>query len=194
MGVVNGGNLHQSIHEVAVAAKPAAIPVKLEIDVSHLNIGQAVHVSDLQAASGRAGAAGPEDRSGLGGRAAGREGRGGPPRPPRPRARAAPAEGAAAAGRRRPPPLPAAGGKAAPAGKDDKKEVSRRPRCGWWSVWATRAPEYARSRHNLGFMVVDELRRTGGPSADWRSKLGAEIAEITPGLRAGPAVQAAWSS
>ena len=52
VGVVNGGNLHQSIHQVAVAAKPAAIPVKVEIDVSHLNIGQAVHVSDLKLPAG----------------------------------------------------------------------------------------------------------------------------------------------
>ena len=34
VGVTNGGNLHQSLHVVPVAAKPAAIPSKLEVDVS----------------------------------------------------------------------------------------------------------------------------------------------------------------
>ena len=32
-------------------------------------------------------------------------------------------------------------------------------------------PEYARSRHNLGFMVVDELADRAGSSSDWRPKL-----------------------
>ena len=103
VGVVNGGNLHQSIHEVPIAAKPAAIPVKVEIDVSRLNIGDGGPRQRPEAARGRAGAAGPEDRPGLGGRAAGREGRGGSRSPP-------PAEGAAAPGPRapllRPPGLP----------------------------------------------------------------------------------------
>lgn len=52
VGVVNGGQLHQSVHSVLVAAKPAAIPVKIEIDVAGLNIGQAVHVSDLKLGEG----------------------------------------------------------------------------------------------------------------------------------------------
>jgi large subunit ribosomal protein L25 len=52
VGVVNGGQLHQSVHSVLVASKPAAIPVKIEIDVSALNIGQAVHVSDLKLGEG----------------------------------------------------------------------------------------------------------------------------------------------
>jgi large subunit ribosomal protein L25 len=52
VGVVNGGQLHQSVHSVLVAARPAAIPVKIEIDVSALNIGTAVHVSDLKLGEG----------------------------------------------------------------------------------------------------------------------------------------------
>jgi large subunit ribosomal protein L25 len=51
-GVVDGGNLHQSVHMVAIAAKPAAIPTKIELDVSGLAIGQALHVSDLKLAAG----------------------------------------------------------------------------------------------------------------------------------------------
>jgi large subunit ribosomal protein L25 len=52
VGVVNGGNLHQSMHSIPLAAKPAAIPAKLEIDVSGLNIGEALHASDLKLAAG----------------------------------------------------------------------------------------------------------------------------------------------
>jgi large subunit ribosomal protein L25 len=52
VGVVNGGQLHQSMHTLPIAAKPAAIPSKLQIDVSGLNIGEAVHASDLKLETG----------------------------------------------------------------------------------------------------------------------------------------------
>jgi len=52
IGVTNGGNLHQSMHMVPVAAKPAAIPTKLEVDVSALDIGDALHASDLKLGEG----------------------------------------------------------------------------------------------------------------------------------------------
>jgi len=52
VGVTNGGNLHQSMYMVPVAAKPAAIPTKLEVDVSALDIGDALHVSDLKLGDG----------------------------------------------------------------------------------------------------------------------------------------------
>jgi large subunit ribosomal protein L25 len=52
VGVTNGGNLHQSMHLVPIAAKPAAIPTKLEVDVSSLDIGDALHVSDLKLGEG----------------------------------------------------------------------------------------------------------------------------------------------
>src|SRR4029077_6934520 len=52
VGVTNGGNLHQSMHMVPIAAKPAQIPVKLEVDVSALDIGDALHVSDLKLGAG----------------------------------------------------------------------------------------------------------------------------------------------
>ena len=120
-GVVNGGNLHQSMHMVAVAAKPAAIPTKVEIDVSALNIGQAVHVSDLKLPQGVRALLDPktglasvvapradkveEAAAAAAAAAAPAEGA------------AAPAEGAAAGAAAAAP----AGGKAAPA-KDDKKK------------------------------------------------------------------------
>ena len=37
VGTTNGGQLHQSLHMVPVAAKPAVIPTKLEVDVSALD-------------------------------------------------------------------------------------------------------------------------------------------------------------
>jgi large subunit ribosomal protein L25 len=120
VGVVNGGNLHQSIHEVAVAAKPAAIPVSVEIDVSHLNIGTAVHVSDLKLPEGVRALLDP--KTGLASVVA--------PRAEKVEeaAAAVPAEGAAAPGAEGAAApaagaaAPAAGGKAAPAAKDDKKK------------------------------------------------------------------------
>lgn len=52
IGVVNGGNLHQSMHELPIAAKPDAIPARIEVDVTALDIGMALHVSDLQLPAG----------------------------------------------------------------------------------------------------------------------------------------------
>ncbi len=75
VGVTNGGNLHQSMHAILIAAKPAAIPTKLEVDVTPLDIGTALHVSDLKLATGvRALLDAGSDR--VGRRAEGREGRG----------------------------------------------------------------------------------------------------------------------
>jgi large subunit ribosomal protein L25 len=52
IGTTNGGNLHQSMHRVPIAAKPAAIPTKIEVDVTPLDIGDALHVSDLKLGDG----------------------------------------------------------------------------------------------------------------------------------------------
>ncbi len=52
VGTTNGGNLHQSLHVISIAAKPAAIPTKLEADVTALEIGDALHVSDLKLGEG----------------------------------------------------------------------------------------------------------------------------------------------
>lgn len=51
-GVVLGGALHQSVHELRIAAKPGAIPARVEVDVSALGVGDVIHVSDLQLAEG----------------------------------------------------------------------------------------------------------------------------------------------
>jgi large subunit ribosomal protein L25 len=51
-GVKLGGILHQVIHRLEIACTPDKIPVKLEIDVSHLNMGEAIHVSDLKLGEG----------------------------------------------------------------------------------------------------------------------------------------------
>lgn len=51
-GVVDGGNLHHNVHYLPIAAKPAAIPTKIELDVTKLKIGEALHVSDLKLGEG----------------------------------------------------------------------------------------------------------------------------------------------
>jgi large subunit ribosomal protein L25 len=48
IGTTNGGQLHQSMHVLSIAAKPAAIPTKIEVDVTALDMGDALHVSDLK--------------------------------------------------------------------------------------------------------------------------------------------------
>ena len=52
IGTTNGGQLHQSTHVVPIAAKPAAIPTKIEVDVTGLDMGDALHVSDLKLGAG----------------------------------------------------------------------------------------------------------------------------------------------
>lgn len=51
-GVKEGGYLAQSLYKVTVAATPANIPERIELDVSELGIGDSVTVADL-----------PEDKS-----------------------------------------------------------------------------------------------------------------------------------
>ena len=48
VGVTAGGNLHQSYRNLPITAKPADIPTKIEMDVSALEIGDALHASDLK--------------------------------------------------------------------------------------------------------------------------------------------------
>jgi large subunit ribosomal protein L25 len=51
-GVKLGGLLHQVIRVLAIACTPDRIPAKLEVDVSALNMGEALHVSDLKLGEG----------------------------------------------------------------------------------------------------------------------------------------------
>jgi large subunit ribosomal protein L25 len=98
-GVVDGGNLHHNVHSVPIAAKPGAIPAKIELDVRKLKIGEALHVSDLQLGAGMRALLDP--KAGLASVVA-------------PRAEKAEAETAAAA--------PAEGAAAAAPAGGDKKE------------------------------------------------------------------------
>jgi len=51
-GVKEGGILHQVIRQLQVAALPDKIPVKIEVDVTALNMGDALHVRDLTLGTG----------------------------------------------------------------------------------------------------------------------------------------------
>ncbi|MBK9037283.1 MAG: 50S ribosomal protein L25 [Myxococcales bacterium] len=46
-GVINGGLTHTVMRSLEVKCKPADIPVKLELDISPLDIGDVLHVSDI---------------------------------------------------------------------------------------------------------------------------------------------------
>ena len=47
-GQKEGGVLEQPLFEVSVTAKPADIPETIEVDISELNIGDAIHVEDIR--------------------------------------------------------------------------------------------------------------------------------------------------
>ncbi len=51
-GVVEGGILNQIRRELTVRCLPGNIPVEIEIDVSHLHVNEALHVSDVPAPEG----------------------------------------------------------------------------------------------------------------------------------------------
>ena len=51
-GLVSGGTLHVVRHELEIRCKPADIPEKVLVDVSGLDVGGVLHVSDLQLAAG----------------------------------------------------------------------------------------------------------------------------------------------
>src|SRR5262249_45426576 len=51
-GVKLGGILHQVIRNLEIACKPHLIPVKLEIDVTELGMGDSLHVRDLKLSEG----------------------------------------------------------------------------------------------------------------------------------------------
>ena len=47
-GVKDGGILQQTLHEVAVTARPKELPESIEIDVSHLQIGDSIYLKDIE--------------------------------------------------------------------------------------------------------------------------------------------------
>ena len=47
-GVKEGGILQQTLHEVAVTARPKELPESIEIDVSHLQIGDSIYLKDIE--------------------------------------------------------------------------------------------------------------------------------------------------
>lgn len=51
-GVKDGGTLHQVYRTLVVSCVPGKIPTNIELDVSALGIGQAVHVSDMKLPEG----------------------------------------------------------------------------------------------------------------------------------------------
>ncbi|HTA18566.1 MAG TPA: 50S ribosomal protein L25 [Polyangia bacterium] len=122
IGTTNGGQLHQSTHVIPIAAKPAAIPTKIEVDVSALDMGEALHVSDLKLGAGVRALLDPRDAiaSVVAPKAEKVE-----EAAAAPVEGAVPAEGAAAAAggdKAAAGAKPAAGAKAAPAAGGDKKE------------------------------------------------------------------------
>jgi large subunit ribosomal protein L25 len=57
----DGGSLDQSLHEIHISCLPGDIPEHLEVDVSALEIGHSLHVSDLVAPPGIEFLATPEE-------------------------------------------------------------------------------------------------------------------------------------
>ncbi len=51
-GTVMGGILEQNIHEIEVECLPADLPEQITIDVSKLNVGDLLHVADLEMPQG----------------------------------------------------------------------------------------------------------------------------------------------
>src|SRR5205085_6224174 len=51
-GVKEGGTLHQVYRTLIVSCVPGKIPTNIELDVSALGIGQAVHVTDMKLPEG----------------------------------------------------------------------------------------------------------------------------------------------
>ena len=120
VGVVNGGNLHQGMHAVPLAAKPDAIPTKLTLDVGALNIGEALHASDLKLDKGVRVLLDPKEALASVVMPRAEKVEEAAAAAPAEGAAAAPAEGAAAAGGAA-APAAAGGEKAAAGGKDEKK-------------------------------------------------------------------------
>jgi large subunit ribosomal protein L25 len=51
-GVKEGGLMHHGIHRLEIACRPHLIPAKIEVDISGLNMGDAIHVGELKLGEG----------------------------------------------------------------------------------------------------------------------------------------------
>ena len=51
-GIKEGGTLQQQLREVEVECLPNNMPEAIEVDISHLAVGEGIHVSDLPALTG----------------------------------------------------------------------------------------------------------------------------------------------
>jgi large subunit ribosomal protein L25 len=49
-GVKDGGVLQQPLHEISISTTPANIPGQIEVDVSHLQVGETVTIADIPTA------------------------------------------------------------------------------------------------------------------------------------------------
>jgi large subunit ribosomal protein L25 len=59
-GAIHGGQLNIARHEILIKAKPRAVPGRIVVDVSPLNIGDTIHVSDVSFPGGVTPAIPPE--------------------------------------------------------------------------------------------------------------------------------------
>jgi large subunit ribosomal protein L25 len=111
-GIIDGGLLHTVMRTIEVKCKPADIPVKLELDISVLGIGDVLHVSHIKLPNGVKAVTG--GREAVITMVA--------PEADKPEAAAvdAPAAAAAPVGKDGKPAPAAAGGKAAPAAAGGK--------------------------------------------------------------------------
>lgn len=48
IGVKEGGNLAQQLHKAEVECLPKDMPDSIEVDVTELNVGESIHISDLK--------------------------------------------------------------------------------------------------------------------------------------------------
>jgi large subunit ribosomal protein L25 len=51
-GVKDGGVLQQSLHELAITAKPGEIPESINVDVTNLEVNETIYVSDIAVKDG----------------------------------------------------------------------------------------------------------------------------------------------
>lgn len=50
VGVKEGGLLEQHLHEIDIECLPKDIPAKIELDITELQLGESIHISDLKTA------------------------------------------------------------------------------------------------------------------------------------------------